>query len=430
MKEYNFFAFHPERFDPRIEITSSDEPIRWRIERIALHPPVENQALVQLGRALEDWAKSQDTNDIHDVHAVEMYSDDWHSSFEESEARFFYLQALPSEGLDDFYYHMITTANQLGLIVFCDIDDGLYYPDGTSDPAFLYPNLIKHKQQAAKIVNTQFDSDKPLPDYKKEVVPLLKPMMSDVLDKLGVTGATFKYADRCWSVTIKWQDATIRLSAHIDRVYPTDKTLLRLHFFIQPKNYSRNKSYKVLFTEEDVPSFFLDMRDKIGIEGEVSALEEFRIFSSLRHHNYSEEEAKEILVNYRQSLGVDTERELYAYVSRQLQEVFSWLAGHQSLYELYNDIYEDTSHPLHEYYWAPPFEHVTFNTINYSFRHESSLLLARYLHHPDLLKMLEQWQVFGLIDIDIWDSEESLKASQKNKLAYFCNELQKGYEFK
>lgn len=186
----------------------------------------------------------------------------------------------------------------------------------------------------------------------------------------------------------------------------------------------------MLFTEEDVPSFFLDMRDKIGIEGEVSALEEFRIFSSLRHHNYSEEEAKEILVNYRQSLGVDTERELYAYVSRQLQEVFSWLAGHQSLYELYNDIYEDTSHPLHEYYWAPPFEHVTFNTINYSFRHESSLLLARYLHHPDLLKMLEQWQVFGLIDIDIWDSEESLKASQKNKLAYFCNELQKGYEFK
>lgn len=151
---------------------------------------------------------------------------------------------------------MITTANQLGLIVFCDIDDGLYYPDGTSDPAFLYPNLIKHKQQAAKIVNTQFDSDKPLPDYKKEVVPLLKPMMSDVLDKLGVTGATFKYADRCWSVTIKWQDATIRLSAHIDRVYPTDKTLLRLHFSYSPKTTQEIKATKCCLLKKTCPHFF------------------------------------------------------------------------------------------------------------------------------------------------------------------------------
>ena len=339
MKEYNFFAFHPERFDPRIKSTSSDEPIQRRIERIAAHPPADNQALVQLGHALEDWATRQDTNEIHDAHAVEMYSDDWHSSFEESEARFFYLQALPSDCLDDFYYHMITTANQLGLIVFCDIDEGLYYPDGTSDPAFLYPNLIKHKQQAAKIVNTQFDSDTPLPRYEKEILPLLKPMMSDVLDKLGVTGATFKYADRCWSSTIKWQDATIKLSAYIKNVPPTDKTLFKLAFVIQPKSYSRNKSYKVLFTEDDVPSYFLDMRDEIGIKVDMSVLEEFRFFSPLRHHNYSEEEAKEVLVNYRQSLGADTERALYDYISKQLQEVFSWLAGPQSLYELYNGIY-------------------------------------------------------------------------------------------
>ena len=50
MKAYNFYAFHPERFDPRIEIISSNEPIHWRI---AAHPPAENQALVQLGHALK-----------------------------------------------------------------------------------------------------------------------------------------------------------------------------------------------------------------------------------------------------------------------------------------------------------------------------------------------------------------------------------------
>ena len=424
MKEYNFFAFHPERFDPRTEALPKDEPIRTRIHNISPHPPKDNRALAQLGTALEQWAHRQDTSDVHDAHAIELYSEDWHSDYTDKDARFFYLQMLPSENLDDFYHTMITTANRLGLIVYCDLNEGLYYPDGSSDPAFLYPNLIAQYAKSTQPAAVTFSQRKRLPQYDKEVTPLLKPMLRVVLDQLGMEDVKIRYSGGCWMAKIPWQDATVELSARVENAYLSNRMLLVAGFYVQPKAYKRNKSYKALYDAKDTDIYF--RLDDLGLMGIVWGLKEFRVFNALRDNDYSHEEAREIIGNYRSGLGVSTEGELYQCVHDEVTEIISWLSGYDSLYALYDDIYQNQQHPLHDYFWAAPFQRAHLDTIDYYSRHQRSLLLARFLQHPELLQMVEQWQVFEAMGIDAEPQPINVD-SRKERLANFCRDIQQGY---
>lgn len=492
MKKYTLYAWHPKRFDPRKQALDKAAIIEY-LNNLPTYPPTQNQPLISLADVIEKWAEQQRQGDIFDRVTVKSYANlvDY---YEHHDVSHMALHTLPSVNFDSFYYRFITQAIELGLIVHSDIDNGTYYPDFSSEPAFLMSRLDKlklrlpAKQVVEDFVGAQIDLNNPLfhhvddtPQFtqtstttsktysatadsslsasvitandvasnplttttitttnsdaaktngnRKAMTPLLTdiPIASEESELLAQLKLTIEnYFDHrdiayqlkkhtgalAWDVLFNWYDSQIVLTYIMEPSYIKTEFKLDVIYKIIPPNRYLTASFKQLFTGEN--SLNVLHKSKLFIESSLKDIEQYqRLFKVKtpilkRQHLASFADLKH---------QVDTDSEF----------ILTLLADHQGFYPLFDTLYHDTNHPLHEFYWGAA-ETRPLPRSRFSRRRSIFLTLARLIEHPDLEEMIANQRPIMLNYFDQHSQLMPIMLNLKDQFMGMCDQLLLGYQ--
>ena len=491
VKKYTLYAWHPKRLDPRGQALDKAAIIE-HLNNLSIYPPARNQPLISLAAVIEEWAEQQRQGDIFDRVTIKAYANlvDY---YEHHDVSHMALHTLPSVNFDSFYYRFITQALKLGLIVHSDIDNGTYYPDFSSEPAFLMSRLDKlklrlpAKQVVEDFVGAQVNlhnpriphvdniqqfsqastttsktyaatadsslsgssvvinpittvnnpitptnseavktnstpeamapllTDVPIASEDSELLAQLKLTIENYFDPRNIVYQLKKHTGAlAWDVLFDWHDSQIVLTYILEPSYITSECKLDIIYKIIPPNRYLTPSFKQLFTGEN--SLNILHKSKLFIEGSLKDIEQYqRLFK-----------AKTPILK-RQPLA--SFADLKHQVDTDSEFILGLLADHQGFYPLFDTLYHDTDHPLHEFYWGAA-ETRPLPRSRFSRRRSIFLTLARLIEHPDLEEMIANQRPIMLNYFDQHSQLMPIMHNLKDQFMGMCDQLLLGYQQK
>lgn len=412
MDNIYFYAFHPERYDPRKNKPEFLVEIREALENLPLYPPKDNQAFTPLIEQLHQWAKDEPQHGLYDAEAVDYYKD-FPNNYLTQDRAYFELAYTPQIRTESWYLEIIEIANYAGLIVYSDIDEGLYFPDGTSSPEWYRADLETIVENQEPTVSQDYEEVLDIIEIeKRNPTPIGKsnPYLANDEDKANIFQAIIKhklaeygyepkeifiYKDGSVVIELVWKDALLRIK--FKGSYFENQLYFDHSFSMHPKNPILETYFNefLLVIEPDHPRVPPDIK-KIDRQHLKNALlnvshssQKLRLLKFCEQEKlaFTNPENKTLIENfYRQTHvanNLNSVTELKQSVDKYIDEVMDWLGDAQDCYAYFDRVYKDTSHPLHSYYWSSTY-YVEESIV------PRTWIIARYLQHPDLAKMIEK----------------------------------------
>lgn len=513
MSKYALYAWRPEQLDPR-EHSLNKSQILQHLSELTPRPPSDNRVFIDLALAIEHWAQNQRQTDVFDRVTIKAY-DHLADHYRSTPLSHFVLHHLPSINFDSFYYTVITAATRLGLIIHSDIDNGTYYPDHSSVPAFLMSrlNTLKLKQPAHLIVTdiidhidiidpaqvltdkdidyshqsmqalTDSDADMTLaarmeagrrnestslsnstavsktnsktteiqrrshlnealalaakglsqPSLSKRHLPLsiddtellaqLKLMIETKLHLLNqqllqrpAHKIFFDIQKRSgalgWDVSFVWNDSQVVITFLLERSYTNTDVKLDTVFKIIPPSHYKDEDFQQLFNGAN--SLNILYKSKLFIEASLKDIHQYLSMTATHQPGLPPRAILSTLEGLGQSIDQDIDF---------IQTIFK---GYSSFYQLFDAIYQEANHPLHEFYWGSA-ESKPLAWSRFSRRHNMFLTLARLLQHPELPKMIADQRPLLLAYYDQHSDMMPIMIDLKAQFLRMCDKLMQGY---
>lgn len=413
MNNTYFYAFHPERFDPRTDKNYNPHLITGisdELEKLPNFSPQENQAFTPLIEQLHQWAKNEPKQGLYDAEAVDYYKDFPNNYLIEDRA-YFELAYTPEMNTEAWYLSMIETATQAGLIVYSDIDESLYFPDGTSLPEHNLRRLKAVVENQKPTVSQDYQQvldiiakEKPTP------IGIQNPYLSNDKDRANIFQAIIKhklaeygyepkeiliYKDGSVVIKVVWKDTLLRID--FKGSYYANQIYFDHSFSIRPNNSVLEPYFDAFLLaiepESSITPPDIQKRNKQHLKNALLNInhdsKELRLLKFCEQEKlaFTNPENKTLIENfYRQTHvanNLNSVTELKQSVDKYIDEVMDWLGDAQDCYAYFDRVYKDTSHPLHSYYWSSTY-YVEESIV------PRTWIIARYLQHPDLAMMIEK----------------------------------------
>ncbi|MDO5769838.1 MAG: hypothetical protein Q4P13_10060 [Psychrobacter sp.] len=215
-----------------------------------------------------------------------------------------------------------------------------------------------------------------------------------------------------WDMSFLWHDSQVTITFLLERNHFNEAIKLDSIFKIVPPLHYKDAQFGQLFSGPD--SINIMYKSKLFIEASLKDVEQYNALLAQTSATMHRSNLKSLA-------------QLGQQVDQDIDFIKSIFENQTSFYQLFDTIYQDNNHPLHQFYWGPA-EPKPLTWSRFSRRHNMFLTLARLLQHPKLPQMIEEQRPILLAYYDRHSEMMPIMMDLKAQFLKMCDKLRQGYQ--
>lgn len=339
-----------------------------------------------MNNAIQEWLTQESKKILKDSHVIITYQnilDDYKADLKKQP--YYYLEWQPDVNFEEWYLHMIKTANAHGHTVYSDVDFSFYLPDSTSVPENSRKRLeavVRHQQEQIfdggyeAVVNILQEEANNPPDATKiskylstvhSRVMIFSAILQQCFDKYGIKVTISSEKGEDFGAICHWQDEV--------------KFVLNYQIYYSSVFYISKLSCRIDLNDDN-PRIAEELNTKgVYNRGGMTLSWNNRthfLISYYEKHQGSSLDNKTLRIEANEVLDVqnitNTVTALHHKLTQDIDDFVQTMYQYGNLYDFIDASYQET-HPLHSYLWSSQ------NIVHVA---DGVLMLAEYVKHPKL----------------------------------------------